>query len=150
MIWSTSFRPPPAMPTTSASAVSDATSGRWAVIPVWRPTTTACIPKTFGIASSENGLYDVARIEVLRGPQGTLYGRNSIGGALNYITNQPTYEFEGELRAMVGNLGTQEYYGIVSGPLIKDRLAARVVGLKRDRDGSIDGDNGSERHQLHR
>jgi iron complex outermembrane recepter protein len=98
----------------------------------------------FGIASSENGLYDVARIEVLRGPQGTLYGRNSIGGALNYITNRPTYEWEGEVRALVGNLGAREYYGIVSGPLIKDRLAARIVGLKRDRDGSIDGDNGSK------
>ena len=98
----------------------------------------------FGIAASENGLYDVARIEVLRGPQGTLYGRNSIGGALNYITNKPTYEFESELRAMVGNLGTAEFYGILSGPLIEDRLAARVVALKRDRDGSISGDNGSK------
>ena len=98
----------------------------------------------FGIASSENGLYDVARIEVLRGPQGTLYGRNSIGGALNYITNAPTYEFEGEVRALFGNLDTQEYYGILSGPIVKDRLAARVVALTRERDGSIDGDNGSD------
>ena len=98
----------------------------------------------FGIASSENGLYDVARIEVLRGPQGTLYGRNSIGGALNYITNEPTYEFEGEIRALFGNFDTQEYYGILSGPIVKDRLAARVVALTRERDGSIDGDNGSD------
>ncbi|MDZ7669366.1 MAG: hypothetical protein U5Q16_08065 [Gammaproteobacteria bacterium] len=45
---------------------------------------------------------------------------------------------------MVGNMGTQEYYGILSGPIIKDHLAARIVGLKRDRDGAIDGDNGSE------
>ena len=98
----------------------------------------------FGIAASENGLYDVARIEALRGPQGTLYGRNSIGGALNYITNQPTNEFEAEFRALAGNLDTSEFYGVVSGPLIKDVLAARIVGVKRDRDGSQDGMNGSE------
>ena len=93
----------------------------------------------FGIAASENGLYDVERIEALRGPQGTLYGRNSIGGALNYITNKPTYEFEGELRTMMGNLNTKEYYGILSGPIIEDTLAMRVVGVMRDREGSTEG-----------
>lgn len=98
----------------------------------------------FGIAASENGLYDVARIEALRGPQGTLYGRNSIGGALNYITNQPTNEFEGEIRALAGNLDTREVYGVLSGPIIKDKLMARVVAVKRDRDGSQDGMAGSE------
>ncbi len=98
----------------------------------------------FGIAASENGLYDISRIEALRGPQGTLYGRNSIGGALNYITNRPTYEFEGELRALAGNLDTQEYYGVLSGPIIEDTLAVRVVGVMRDRDGAVDGTGGSE------
>ncbi|MCB1685030.1 MAG: TonB-dependent receptor [Pseudomonadales bacterium] len=98
----------------------------------------------FGIASSENGLYDVQRVEVLRGPQGTLYGRNAIGGALNYITNQPTYETEASIRAMFGNLDTMETYGILSGPLIADRLAYRLVALRRDRDGSQEGLAGSE------
>lgn len=98
----------------------------------------------FGIAASENGLYDVARIEALRGPQGTLYGRNSIGGALNYITNAPTNEFEGELRGMSGSYDTKEFYGILSGPIIKDKLAYRAVGVMRDRDGSQDGMAGSE------
>ena len=98
----------------------------------------------FGIASTENGLYDVARIEVLRGPQGTLYGRNSIGGALNYITNRPTQEFEAEFRTVQGSFGSQEYYGLLSGPIIKDKLAYRVTGVKTDRDGSQDGLNGSE------
>jgi iron complex outermembrane receptor protein len=98
----------------------------------------------FGIASSENGLYDVERVEVLRGPQGTLYGRNSIGGALNYITNKPSNEFEGEFRVAAGNFGSQEYYGVLSGPIVEDKLAYRLVGVKRDRDGSIDGQNGSE------
>jgi iron complex outermembrane receptor protein len=98
----------------------------------------------FGIAASESGLYDVERIEVLRGPQGTLYGRNSIGGALNYITNKPTQTFEGEVRGLVGNLGAREMYGVLSGPLIEDKLAARFVAVKRDRDGAVDGMAGSD------
>ena len=98
----------------------------------------------FGIAATENGLYDVARIEVLRGPQGTLYGRNAIGGALNYITNRPSYEFEGELRTVQGSLGSNEFYGLLSGPIIQDKLAYRVTGVMTERDGSQDGLNGSE------
>lgn len=98
----------------------------------------------FGIAASENGLYDVARVEVLRGPQGTLYGRNSIGGALNYISNAPSYEFEAEFRTMFGNFDTREYYGVLSGPIWADRLAYRFVALRRDRDGSQEGLAGGE------
>ena len=100
----------------------------------------------FGIAASENALYDLARVEVLRGPQGTLYGRNSIGGAVNYITNDPTYHMEGELRAVVGNYDSREFYGVLSGPIIEDTLAYRLVGVTRDRDGVLDawGGGGAE------
>jgi len=55
----------------------------------------------FGIASTDNGLYDVERIEILRGPQGTLYGRNSIGGAVNFITTKPSQDFAAEIRTLV-------------------------------------------------
>ena len=98
----------------------------------------------FGIAATENGLYDVQRVEVLRGPQGTLYGRNSIGGALNYINNAPSYETEMEIRGLFGNLGAKEFYGYLSGPLIEDRLAYRLVALRRDRDGIQEGLAGQE------
>ncbi len=71
----------------------------------------------FGIASSEGGLFDIERVEVLRGPQGTLYGRNAIGGAVNFINKKPTDEFEGQARVITGSDGLQEEYGMLSGPI---------------------------------
>ncbi len=88
----------------------------------------------FGIAAGESYLYDVERIEVLRGPQGTLYGRNSIGGAINYITKKPTFEAEGEVRTILGDYGTEQYYLMSSAP-VSDSIAYRFTGMTSDRDG---------------
>lgn len=97
----------------------------------------------FGIASTEGGLFDIERIEFLRGPQGTLYGRNAIGGAVNFINKLPTEEFEGELRAVAGSYALKEIYGVVSGPIIDDILQGRVTGVKRTRDGYYDDLSGA-------
>jgi len=88
----------------------------------------------FGIAASENFLYDVERVEVLRGPQGTLYGRNSIGGAINYITKKPSFETEGEVRTVLGDYGLEQYFLMSSGP-VTDDLAYRFTGISVERDG---------------
>ncbi|WP_309643088.1 TonB-dependent receptor domain-containing protein, partial [Phenylobacterium sp.] len=80
----------------------------------------------------------IDRVEVLRGPQGTLYGRNSIGGAINVISKRPTEEFEAEVRATVGNYNYTLFQGTVSGPL-SDSLRYRVNGSwEKQRDGYYD------------
>lgn len=83
-------------------------------------------------------MWDVERVEVLRGPQGTLYGRNAIGGAVNILYKEPTNEYEGAFKAIGGNYGTNEFYGMLSGPIIKDILSIRANGAYRDREGVID------------
>jgi len=70
-------------------------------------------------------VHDIARVEVLRGPQGTLYGRNSTGGAINFITARPTEEFEGFARAGYGSYDTFTAAGALSGPL-SDTLRGRL------------------------
>jgi outer membrane receptor protein involved in Fe transport len=98
----------------------------------------------FGIASSEGGLFDLERVEVLRGPQGTLYGRNAIGGAVNFISKKPTDELYGEARVITGDNGLQEEYGVLSGPILPGVLDARFTGVKRVRDGYVKDLSGNQ------
>ena len=77
-------------------------------------------------------VYDVERIEILKGPQGNLYGRNTIGGAIKYITRQPTDEFEADIEVKGGDYDLIKVKGNVSGPLIQDTLYGRPIGAIRD------------------
>lgn len=79
-------------------------------------------------------LFDVDRIEVLRGPQGTLYGRNATGGAVLVITRDPTTTPSGYLNATIGNYDLRQFSGALSGP-ISDTLSARVAFETVDRSG---------------
>jgi len=83
-------------------------------------------------------LFDVERIEVLKGPQGAFYGRNASGGAIRIVTRQPSNEFEGFLSGSYGNGDAIEVSGGVSGPLIEDRLLFRVAGSYKQDDGRIE------------
>src|SRR6185312_10341973 len=80
--------------------------------------------------------FDLARVEVLRGPQGTLFGRNATGGAIQFISNKPTKEFEGYATETIGGFSKHIYEAAVSGPLL-DNLQGRLAGIKDDDSGYI-------------
>jgi iron complex outermembrane recepter protein len=80
-------------------------------------------------------VYDVERIEMLKGPQGNLYGRNTIGGAIKYISREPTEEFTGDVELKAGDDGLLQVKGNVSGPIIGDTLLGNFGALYRERDG---------------
>ena len=84
-------------------------------------------------------LFDVAQVEVLRGPQGTLYGRNTSGGAIKIQTKRPTYFWTGSGRVTAGNWDSLAANVYLSGPLIADKLAFSLSGEHRERDGFLYG-----------
>ncbi len=89
------------------------------------------------VTSGVLGLNDLERVEVLRGPQGTLYGRNATAGALNLILKKPTDEFEAMARVGYGSFDTRTLFGVVSGPVIPGLLNARIYGEYDETDGFI-------------
>jgi len=85
----------------------------------------------------ETEFFDVQRVEVLRGPQGTLYGRNATGGAVNVIARKPEKEFEGNVELEAGNYSALKAKGVVNIPL-GETVAARFAGITFTRDGYTD------------
>ena len=82
-------------------------------------------------------LFDVANIEVIRGPQGTLFGRNTTAGIVKINTRRPSDEFNGYLKGSFANYGTTNLEGAVGGSLIENTLTARASVLHRSRDNWI-------------
>jgi iron complex outermembrane receptor protein len=79
-------------------------------------------------------MYDLNRVEVLRGPQGTLYGRNSTGGSVNVLTNNPGNKFEASVNTQLGNYSLRHLDGAINTPL-GEQWALRVAALRETRDG---------------
>ena len=88
-------------------------------------------------ASINFDMFDLERIEVLRGPQGTLFGRNAIGGALSVITQKPADTPEMKVGVTAGNEGIFRYQALVSGP-ISDNVSGKLSIAHREHDGFVD------------
>ena len=82
-------------------------------------------------------LFDVQQIEVLRGPQGALYGRNAIGGAMVITTKQPTNDFHINAEASAGNGNDYRVEGSLAGPIVKDKLLFRIAASDRNFGGLL-------------
>ncbi|MEM1113629.1 MAG: TonB-dependent receptor [Pseudomonadota bacterium] len=89
---------------------------------------------TFSLFGNQS-VWDVEQVEVLRGSQSTVQGRNSIAGAVVVRSKRPTYEWEGAARVRLAEYGTEQYSGAVSGPLIDQQLAFRLSADWQETDG---------------
>jgi iron complex outermembrane receptor protein len=79
--------------------------------------------------------YDLDNLEIIKGPQGTLFGKNSIGGLISITPKKPTNDFEGYGQVTFGNYNDKEFEGAVNIPIVDDKLLVRVAGQRQERDG---------------
>ncbi len=85
--------------------------------------------------ASASSLYDLSSVQVLKGPQGTLFGRNSTGGAVLFETRKPSDQLEGYVSGWIGNYDERKLEGALNLPLVADVLAVRAAGFYQERDG---------------
>jgi iron complex outermembrane recepter protein len=98
-----------------------------------------------GGSGGSSAIYDLKSIQVLKGPQGTLFGRNSPGGAVIITTTEPGKEFGGYARVQLGNYSAKYFEGAVDLPLVEDKVLLRIAGISQDRDGiQTNRENGQE------
>lgn len=89
------------------------------------------------VGTSNPEILDIDRIEVLRGPQGTYFGRNSVGGAINITTKKPNDEWFAEVGGGYSSFDTRKVHGIINVPVVEGLLAVRASGELRATDGNI-------------
>ena len=85
-----------------------------------------------------DGMVDLDRVEVLRGPQGTLFGKNTVAGALSIWTGTPSDEWIGNLSVLFGEYDHQRYKAMISGPIVEDVISFRLAGMSDQRDGLVE------------
>ncbi|MEM1103684.1 MAG: TonB-dependent receptor [Pseudomonadota bacterium] len=95
-------------------------------------------------------LIDIDRVEVLRGPQSTIFGRNNSAGAVNITTAKPSYEYGGSFDATYGSDNEVRVRGSLTGPLIEDRIAFRISASHNQNDGRIDNALGPDANATNR
>ena len=88
-----------------------------------------------GVGGGSTAFYDLQSIQVLKGPQGTLFGRNSTGGAVLFTSARPTDTLEGYVAGRIGDYNAYGFEGALNVPLVGDRVMARVAGYYEKRDG---------------
>jgi iron complex outermembrane receptor protein len=86
-------------------------------------------------ATATGFFYDLDNLEILKGPQGTLFGKNSIGGLISIEPKKPTNNFEGYIQLKLGNYNDREFEGAVNIPIVQDKLLVRIAGQGQQRDG---------------
>jgi len=99
------------------------------------PTAAAGAAGGSGLASAPGSYFDLDHVEVDKGPQGTLFGTNSIGGAILFEPKRPTNNFEGYASVTIGDYNDHEFEGAINVPIVSDKVLLRIAGQSVNRDG---------------
>ncbi|MEM8774676.1 MAG: TonB-dependent receptor [Pseudomonadota bacterium] len=97
---------------------------------------------------SPTNLWDISQVEILRGPQSTIQGRNALAGAVVIDTADPEYQFGANFRALAGNQDQRRYSSMVTGPIVKDQIAFRLAADYREFDAGVVNANTDSRSRF--